>query len=162
LVDAVAALDDLPVAAELLGPSLTPEERACRAALEARIDVRGVTERVRVEDAVAPRGVRSVYARNDVLVSNMRVGTLDKVVFEAAAAGLPVLVASPGFDSLVGGLGHDLRFAQDDALGLAARVRELHAAGAADRRKLGLALRARVAREHSVDQWAVRVAQAAA
>jgi glycosyltransferase involved in cell wall biosynthesis len=110
---------------------------------------------------VPQREVRSVYARNDVLVSNMRAGALDKVVFEAAASGLPVLVASPGFDPLVGGLAHDLRFAQDDPVGLAERVRELHAAGAADRRKLGLALRARVAREHSVDHWADRVVEAA-
>jgi glycosyltransferase involved in cell wall biosynthesis len=161
LVEAVALLEGLPVAAELRGPSLTPEERAYRAAVEARIAARGVGDRVRLEDAVPQREVRSVYARSDVLVSNMRAGALDKVVFEAAAAGLPVLVASPGFDPLVGGLAHDLRFAQDDPAGLAARVRELHAAGAADRRKVGLALRARVAREHSVGHWADRVVEAA-
>ena len=161
IVEAVAALEGLPVAAELRGPSLTPEERACRASLEARIAARGLGERVRLEDPVPQRSVRSVYARHDVLVSNMRAGALDKVVFEAAASGLPVLVASPGFDSLVGGLGHDLRFTQDDATELAARVRELHAAGVEGRRKLGLELRARVAREHSVEHWADRVVEAA-
>ncbi len=161
VIEAVAALGDLPVEAELRGPSLTAEELAYRGALQARIAARGLGDRVRLEEAVPQRSVRSVYARNDVLVSNMRAGALDKVVFEAAAAGLPVLVASPGFDPLVGGLSRDLRFMQDDPRDLAARVQELHAAGVGERRKLGLELRARVAREHSVEHWADRVVEAA-
>jgi glycosyltransferase involved in cell wall biosynthesis len=161
IVEAVAALEGLPVVAELRGPSLTVEEQACRAALEARIAAGGLGERVRLEDPVPQRSVEAVYARNDVLVSNMRAGALDKVVFEAAAAGLPVLVASPGFDPLVEGLGVDLRFVQDDSSALAARVRDLYAAGPDGRRSVGLGLRARVAREHSVEHWADRVVEAA-
>ena len=84
----------------------------------------------------------------------MRAGALDKVVFEAAAAGLPVLVASDGFAPLVDGLGPELRFPQDDAAALAARVRDLYELGAARRAALGARLRERVRRDHSVKHWA--------
>ncbi len=161
IVDAVAALDDVSIAAELVGPSLTDEERAHRTALEARIASSGVAGRVRLHGPVPQREVAAVYARNDVLVSNMRAGALDKVVFEAAAAGLPVLVASPGFDALVEGLVPGLRFRQDDAAELARCIRALAAAGPDARHALGQELHARVARDHSVEHWADRVVEAA-
>ena len=71
---------------------------------------------------MAQSATPAVYARSDVLVNNMRAGALDKVVYEAAAAGLPVVVASEGFEPLVGGIEPPLRFAQDDAAALADRV----------------------------------------
>jgi glycosyltransferase involved in cell wall biosynthesis len=152
LVDAVELLADLPVELEIRGPSLTDEERAHRRELEARATVGGPVER---------SAVRELFARSDVLLNNMRAGALDKVVFEAAAAGLPVLVASDGFDALVGGLDASLRFRQDDADDLAARVRELYDLGPAGRAALGARLRERVQREHSVEHWADAVLAAA-
>ena len=58
-----------------------------------------VARRRRVDEPVPHGRIGEVYAAADALVNNMRAGALDKVVFEAAAAGLPVLVASEGFDS---------------------------------------------------------------
>ncbi len=73
--------------------------------------------------------VGAVYARADALVNNMRAGALDKVVYEAAAAGLPVLVASEGFEPLVGGIEPPLRFEQDDVASIAGRIRALSGRG---------------------------------
>jgi glycosyltransferase involved in cell wall biosynthesis len=144
VVDAVAGLDG--VALEIRGPSLTDEERRHRAELVAR--------GARVEDAVARSGIAEVYARADALVSNMRAGALDKVVYEAAAAGLPVLVASDGFAALTDGITPELRFAQDDVASLAGRIRGLVEAGPEGRAAAGDELRRRVARDHSVGHWA--------
>ena len=77
--------------------------------------------------------------------------TADKVVFEAAAACLPVFAASPVFDRL---LPDALRFPEGEAAALAARIRG-YPGGA------GPGLRARVEAEHSVDRWAERVLDAA-
>jgi glycosyltransferase involved in cell wall biosynthesis len=161
LVAAAALLPDIAVSFELRGPSLTDEERAHRAALAARITAAELTARVRLEGPVEQRDVASVYAGSDLLVNNMRAGALDKVVFEAAAAGLPVLVASDGFAQLVDGLGVPLRFAQDDAAEIAARVRGLYELGREGRAVLGAELRARVRRNHSVEHWADAVVAAA-
>jgi glycosyltransferase involved in cell wall biosynthesis len=137
----------------VVGPSLTGEERRHREELRSR--------GVRVEEPVPHGRIGEVYAAADALVNNMRVGALDKVVYEAAAAGLPVLVASDGFDALVGGIDPPLRFAQDDVSSIAARVAALAEVGSERRREIGCELRARVARDHSVERWAERVVEAA-
>lgn len=159
IVEAVALLDG--VAAELRGPSLTTEEASHRRHLEGRIAELGLARRVLLGDAVPQSRVAGLYACSDVLVNNMRSGALDKVVFEAAAAGRPVLVASDGFADLVDGIEPPLRFAQDDAAGLAERIRALAAAGPEARARIGRELRERVARSHSVEHWAERVLEAA-
>jgi glycosyltransferase involved in cell wall biosynthesis len=154
IVEAAALLGETPVSLQLRGPSLTPEEVAERRSLEGLVAARGLTDRVTIEEPVPRGAIAGVYAEVDALVNNMRAGALDKVVYEAAAAGLPTLVASEGFDSLVGGIEPSLRFGQDDVEGLAARLRALVAAGPEARRRVGLELRERVRREHSTDHWA--------
>jgi glycosyltransferase involved in cell wall biosynthesis len=88
--------------------------------------------------------VPALFARSHVLVNNMRPGAPDKVVYEAAASCLPVLASNPVFDDL---LPDELRFARDDADGLAERLRSL------DRRRRP-ELRELVAERHSVEHWA--------
>jgi glycosyltransferase involved in cell wall biosynthesis len=151
IVDAVAALDGVEL--EICGPSLTDEERRHRAEL--------VSRGARLAGPVPRSRIGEVYARTDVLVNNMRAGALDKVVYEAAAAGLPVLVASEGFAPLVDGIEPPLRFAQDDAASLAERIRGLAGVGAASRAAIGDELRRRVARDHSVEHWADAIVAAA-
>jgi len=149
-----AAVERLP-ATELVvvGPSLTEEERRHREELRAR--------GVRVEEPVPHGRIGEVYAGADALVNNMRAGALDKVVFEAAAAGLPVLVASEGFDALVDGIDPPLRFTQDDPSSIASCIEGIAAIGPEERRAIGAELRVRVERDHSVERWADRVVEAA-
>jgi glycosyltransferase involved in cell wall biosynthesis len=138
------------VEVELRGPSLTAEERAYRDGLG-----------VAVEPPVARREIAAVYASVGALVNNMRSGALDKVVFEAAASCLPVLVSNRGFAELVSGIEPSLQFPQDDAQELAARIRALADSGPEARARIGREWRARVERDHSVDRWAERVLEAA-
>jgi glycosyltransferase involved in cell wall biosynthesis len=134
---------------ELRGPSLTDEERAYRDGLGA------------VVEPPVPRGeIAAVYAQAGALVNNMRSGALDKVVFEAAASCLPVVVSNPGFEPLIDGIEPSLSFRQDDAAGLAERLRALADAGPDARARIGHELRERVRRDHSVDRWADEVLKA--
>ena len=96
-------------------------------------------------DGPVPRSeLPALFARSHVLVNNMRAGAPDKVVYEAAASCLPVLASNPVFDDL---LPDELRFARDDAEGLAERLRTL------DLRRRP-ELRETVVRRHSVEHWA--------
>jgi glycosyltransferase involved in cell wall biosynthesis len=149
LVTIVEAAQLAGVEVEVRGPSLTAEERAYRDGLG-----------VAVAPPVARREIAAVYASAGALVNNMRSGALDKVVFEAAASCLPVLVSNPGFAALVSDLEPSLQFPQDDAQALAARIRALADAGPEARARIGRELRARVERDHSVDRWAERVLEA--
>jgi glycosyltransferase involved in cell wall biosynthesis len=128
---------------ELRGPSFTAEEQAERRRLQAL--------GARVEQAVPYAEVPALLHAKDVLVNNMREGALDKVVYEAAATGMPVLASNTGFADV---LPPELRFVPDDAADLAEKLRRL---AEVDRNALGRELRARVEVRHSVGHWADEV-----
>jgi glycosyltransferase involved in cell wall biosynthesis len=128
---------------EVRGPSSTDEERAERRRLEAL--------GARVEEPVPYADVPALLAHKDLLVNNMREGALDKVVYEAAATGMPVLASNKGFADLLPPL---LRFTRDDPQDLAERLRAL---AGIDRNALGGQLRERVEAGHSVEHWADEV-----
>jgi glycosyltransferase involved in cell wall biosynthesis len=147
---ALRALAELPDATLTIhGPQLTGADREHRPELERLAAALGVAERVTFGEEVAYAQVPQLLGLADAVVNPTRGNAADKVVYEAAAACLPVFASSPVFDRL---LPDAQRFA--DAAGLAARIRE-YAGGD------GRALRERVLAEHSVGHWADRVLEAA-
>jgi glycosyltransferase involved in cell wall biosynthesis len=142
------ALPELPEATFAIhGPLLTDVDRKHRPELEALARDLGVAERVTFGDAVGYSQVASLFGLADAVVNPTQGNTADKVVYEAAAACLPVFAASPVFDAL---LPEELRFHGDYPDSLAGRIRDY--AGNA-----GPELRRRVETGHSVDGWAERV-----
>jgi glycosyltransferase involved in cell wall biosynthesis len=103
-------------------------------------------------DAVPRAQVPALLGRADVLVNNMEAGAPDKVVYEAAAACLPVLASNPVFDELFDG--YQLSFARESPESLAQRLRWFSALGDEERAQIGRTLRERVAQRHSVESWA--------
>jgi glycosyltransferase involved in cell wall biosynthesis len=158
VIRAVAAAGD-GVSLDVYGPVLSSEERSHRAALEATVGELGLQARVTLGDAVPRAEVPTLLAAHDALVNNMRAGAPDKVVYEAAAACVPVLASNPVFDSF---LDPELRFARDDPQELAERIRRLETLDPSARAALGRTLRERVERHHSVESWAEQVVDAAA
>jgi glycosyltransferase involved in cell wall biosynthesis len=146
---------------ELHGPALNAVEREHRADLERLVVELGLEKRARLGHAVLRAEVPDVLARARALVNNMEAGAPDKVVYEAAAACLPVLVSNPVFDELTDGLGADLMFARDDPAELAERIAALAALDPAARTAIGGTLRERVAERHSVEHWADAVLEVA-
>jgi glycosyltransferase involved in cell wall biosynthesis len=152
----IRAVADVPQATLIAhGPSLTAEERAHREALERLVAELGVGDRVTLGEPVARERVPELMAGVDALVNNMRAGAPDKVVYEAAAACLPVLASNPVFAGL---LPETLRFPREDAAVLAERIRAL---AGLDLGAIGRELRAGVARDHSVGTWADRIVELA-
>ena len=88
----------------------------------------------------------------------MRAGAPDKVVYEAAAACLPVLASNPIFDGL---LEPEQRFTRWDPGGLADRIRAFSELTRNERAALGRRLHERVAAGHSVESWARGILDAA-
>jgi len=111
-------------------------------------------------DAVPRAEVPRLFARSDVLVNNMEAGAPDKVVYEAAAACLPVLASNPVFDDLFAGF--PLFFERESPESLVERLRWFAGLGSAERAEIGRTLRERVARHHSVETWADGILAAAA
>jgi glycosyltransferase involved in cell wall biosynthesis len=136
---------------EVHGAALSDLERAHRRELE-RFDYE-------LGDAVPRARLPELFARSDVLVNNMRAGAPDKVVYEAAAACLPVLASNPVFDELFGE--YPLLFERDDPASLADRLRWFASLSSDERAEIGRTLRERVAERHSVETWADGVLAAA-
>ena len=108
--------------------------------------------------------IPALLAAADALVSATeprRSETLDKVVYEAAACGVPVVASNTALDEFLAGLPLGLRFVARDAAGLAARLQELAAAAPEARAETGRELRRRVVEGHSVEHWADAVLEAA-
>jgi len=110
-------------------------------------------------DAVPRTQVPELFARSDVLVNNMEAGAPDKVVYEAAAACLPVLASNPVFDELFDG--YPLLFERDSPESLAGRLRWFAGLDEGERAEIGRTLRERVAQRHSVGTWADGILAAA-
>jgi len=140
------------VEVELHGAALNELERRHREELAAL----GVP----LGDAVPRADLPKLFAGSDVLVNNMEAGAPDKVVYEAAAACLPVLASNPVFDGLF--TGYPLFFDRESPESLAERLRWFAALSVGERAEIGRTLRERVARNHSVDTWADGILAAAA
>ena len=136
---------------QLHGVALNELERRHRSELE-RLGVP-------LGDAVPRTQVPELFASSDVLVNNMEAGAPDKVVYEAAAACLPVLASNPVFDELVDG--YPLLFERDSPESLAERLRWFAGLDESERAEIGRTLRERVAQRHSVETWADGVLAAA-
>jgi glycosyltransferase involved in cell wall biosynthesis len=139
------------VEVKLHGVALNNLERRHRAELEALGFPLG--------DAVPRERVPDLFAGADVLINNMEAGAPDKVVYEAAAACLPVLASNPVFDELFDGF--PLSFDRESPESLAERLRWLASLDEGERAKIGRTLRERVAERHSVDTWADGILAAA-
>ncbi len=148
--------DDLELT--IHGPALSDEERAHRVELERLVTELGLGERVTLGDAVPRADIPGLFATHDALVNNMRAGAPDKVVYEAAAACLPVLASNPIFDEL---LEPAQRFTRWDPNALAERIRGLAGLSRDERAALGHRLREHVAERHSVQSWARGILDAA-
>jgi glycosyltransferase involved in cell wall biosynthesis len=146
---------------EVFGPALNAAEREHRAELERLVVELGLEKRVRLDPAVLRSEVPRVLGRARALVNNMEAGAPDKVVYEAAASCLPVLVSNPVFDELTAGLPATLMFARDEPAVLADRIAELAALPPEARAGLGRTLHERVAAGHSVEGWADSVLEVA-
>jgi len=154
---AVAAVGE-GVRLDVHGPALSEEERTHRDELGRLARELPLDGRVVLGDAVARAEVPRLLASHDALVNNMRAGAPDKVVYEAAAACVPVLASNPVFDSL---LDTPQRFVRNDAGTLADAIRALAALGTDERAALGRRLRERVEAGHSVQSWARGILSAA-
>jgi glycosyltransferase involved in cell wall biosynthesis len=153
-----ASREGLAMQVEIHGASTTDEERRHRRELEEVIEAEGLTGIVSVGQAVprpqVPELVRGVDAVVNTTWSQPAGGALDKVVYEAAACGVPVLACNPYFDAFLGDLPLDLLFASDDDVDLARVLLEFAAADMDRREAAGRELRRRVETGHSIDSWA--------
>jgi glycosyltransferase involved in cell wall biosynthesis len=152
IIRAVAQVPEVRL--DVYGPEPNEEAREERARLEALVEELGLSARVGLHGAVTRKQVVDLLGGADVLVNNAP-GGADRIVYEAAAAGVPVLASNRAHADL---LAAEALFERGDVQAVA---RKLSALRLADRAAVGEALRTRVVGAHSVDSWAAGVVRAA-
>jgi glycosyltransferase involved in cell wall biosynthesis len=157
----IAIDDGLDVRLVHHGPAGNPAERAHRAELERLIEELDLGKRVRLGHAIVRAEVPEAFSAADVLVNNMRAGAPDKVVYEACAGCLPVVVSNPLFDELLDDIEPLLRFDREDPASFAERLKAVAALSPEERSRIGRTLRQRVEERHSVGSWADRILEVA-
>jgi glycosyltransferase involved in cell wall biosynthesis len=139
---------------EIRGPTLTGAEQAHLQELRAIVGASAALgKRVRLEGPVARERIPALLGEAHALLSATQ-PSLDKVVYEAAAAGIPVVSSNVVLDDFLGGLPLRLRFRRRDPEDLAGTLLALAAAGPEVRWEVGQALRSRVESGHSLESWA--------
>jgi glycosyltransferase involved in cell wall biosynthesis len=154
LIDATLAArrSGADVEAQIVGPSVTRTETEHRRELEQLVASSGAP--VHIDGGVARGEVGRVMTAAHALVNTTDRGSADKVVFEAMAAGRPVLVTSDAFSALVADLPVTLLSAPNDPAALGDRIAALAEAPVAVLDAVGTELRHRVERDHSLRHWA--------
>lgn len=153
-----ALAQGLDATLELRGPSSNEPERRHRAELEAVLAREPLLGRARLAPPMPRPGIPKLLRSADLLVNptegRTHGGQLDKVVYEAAACGVPVLACNPSFDGLLGGLPLELAFERGNAESLTQALLAFAASGERQRAEVGLELRRRVVAGHSTTSWA--------
>ncbi|HEX7168576.1 MAG TPA: glycosyltransferase [Acidimicrobiales bacterium] len=105
LVDVAAALDAIGAPAEVrirvIGPTLTDDDIAYRASVEASIERRKLGARIAVEDAAGQEDLAAAHATAFAHVNLSETGSMDKTVMEALACGVPTLTSNVAFHELL-------------------------------------------------------------
>jgi glycosyltransferase involved in cell wall biosynthesis len=114
----------------------------------------GLAGVVEFAGAVSYDRMTAEYQAADVMVNLSATGSLDKAVLEAMACGLPVITANEAFFSLLAPWEERLLIPPGQPGRLAAALLRLKHDDPAARRALGLALRALVVEQHSLDRLA--------
>lgn len=144
---------------EFVGGVHSASEAAYLDSLRERASGLGIADRVQFVDGLPYAQIVPSYQRATLFATASATGSMDKVVLEAAACGLPPVVCNPAFRQLFGEAWSELSFAgRDDVAGLSDRLASWLDRSPGERRAAALPIREEIEQSHSVDHWADAVA----
>jgi glycosyltransferase involved in cell wall biosynthesis len=142
----------------LIVDSLRVSTRSARQLAESLIADLVLTQSVELLDADGPVWLPDILRRVHAVIDAGGRTEVDHVVLETMACGRPVLSSRPSLVPLLADTRPPLMFATGDPGSLAVCIRALAATRSEELVEIGMRLRARVERAHSLPQWGASIA----
>lgn len=152
LIGAIKLLTDENVYIEIAGQPAIKSDEGYLIKLNTKIKESGLTSRFVLVGPIINKELPKFLQSADIFVNMSHTGSLDKAVLEAMACGLPVLTCNEALRGVLGPYANELVYPVKDDERLANGLRRLIAMSGEERKKLGLKLRDRVVRNHSLPE----------
>lgn len=91
------------------------------------------------------------YNKTDVFINSSSTGSIDKVVLEAMACGVPTISSNEAFESMLSSIDKNFYFEKGDAEGLSIRMEYIMNLNKDKRKGLSVRLREVVIKNHNLD-----------
>jgi len=141
----------------IIGGPAVPQDKSYIESLYKQVKELRLEHTVHFEPPVPKESLPFWYRSCTVYVNLTPAGFVDKVALQAMSCGKPSVVANEGFRETLGNYASRLLFHHGDAVDLANRLVGLLALSETDRDRIGLYLRERVIRMHSLDTLAAKL-----
>ncbi len=154
VVDAASLLalnENLAFAVRIIGATELGDTPEYQREIEQQIRVLNLEKQVTIEGDVPQEEMPRRYQSSDVMVNLGETGSMDKVVLEAMACGIPVLSANEAYSALLSEVDHRLVVEKRNPRQLTERLQWLYALSQQERSDIGRRLRAIVVHDHSLD-----------
>lgn len=139
---------------DLVGGPLRPGDEVYVRRLQHQVAECSLADHVRFVGIKTYDTIVPVYQDADLLLNLSQTNSLDKVALEAMACGTPVLTSNPAFKAMLTDIDAAFYLDHPAAEETAVALKTVMAQTAAERTKLGKALRKAVVQHHGIDQLA--------
>lgn len=152
LIEAVGVLEDKNIFLTLVGGAGRPEDETYIKSLRSLLIKYGLEDNVRFSGAVPRFKMPSVYRQADLFCTMSDTGSLDKVIIEAMACGVPVVGGNSAFKAIARANGLDECVVDDkDPVHLAGAIERIRSLPRDKRQKIADRVR-KIAAEHDLDR----------
>jgi len=150
LIEAIKLLTNENICVEVAGQPATGEDENYLVKVNEKIKESGLANRFFLIGPIINKELPKFLQSADIFVNMSHTGSLDKAVLEAMACGIPILTCNKALEAILGPYVDELMYPVGSNEKLSNSLRALIAMSGDERKKIGLDLRDRVVKNHSL------------
>ncbi|MFN3692501.1 MAG: glycosyltransferase family 4 protein [Candidatus Paceibacteria bacterium] len=147
----------IPFLFTIVGAATTETERQYEATLHEYCKNNGLESQVIWHGGVAQTELPALLAATDIFIHDGATNSLDKVLVEAVACGVPVISSNPSYRYIMGENEWPIFFPPRDSVSLATKITELANRSLFDKNEFTRATAAKVQQEHSLSNLIAKI-----
>lgn len=159
LINAIESLarENIFVHVDIVGGPATTDDVKYFDRMQALVQERKLSSLISFRGSVSSKNVPDFLKKADLFVNMSGTGSLDKVVLEAMASGVPVITSNEAFIDVLGSNTNMLMFVPKDAYDLAEKIKGIMALDAVKKEELTNHLRNVILEKHNIEVLIPRI-----